>query len=251
MLSFSRAAGEKNMAAKNMAAHDGCEEYKNSGQNMAAHDADLHAQLSVANSLLSAMKERHQMKVTARRELEQQTTALQQVADESARRIGLLAEAEAACLQRLSLSRSLLGEAGQKLEGLRTRGAVAEEILRERTIRLGGLSERLLERKQQHRTLIQRVLEQRLRVGLLTWLRPHQLETALDRWGDTLQKRARNVERLRGATVLWRLSALHHGFAAWRAGARPQALARATAARVNRQQSAHQHLDRAIELRKR
>merc|ERR1719152_71662 len=78
------------------------------------------------------------------------------------------------------------------------------------------MSERLLERKQQSRELTRRALEQRLRVGLSSWLPSYRLEESLDRWRQTLVRRGENMKRLRGVAVLWRVSALSQALRTWR-----------------------------------
>ena len=208
---------------------------------------DLEARCSVARSLLAAIQERHSAQAEDRQDLEARSLELRERVDDSDQRCVTLGEAEAASEQRLQQMRSLLVESGRRIEGLRLRGAIAEELLQQRTIALGGLSERLLERKQQLRELTRRSLEQRLRVGLHAWLRPHRLEESLDRWRQTLVRRAENVERLRGVAVLWRLSAFHQALTAWRKAVQNEMEGHVEAA--GRRRKALRELDNAVALR--
>ena len=216
-----------------------------------AASREIEARCSVTKALLQAIQERHAAQVEGRSMIEENSVVLHTKVDDVDHRTTVLTEAEAASSKRLMLTRQLLVESGKRLEGLRVRGAVAEECLRERTITLGGMSERLLERKQQLRALTRRTLEQRLRVGLQAWLPSYRLEETLDRWRQTLVRRAENVERLRGVAVLWRLSALNQAVRTWQSTAtsqvRKERSGHAEAAAQRRR--AMQGLDRAVELR--
>ncbi len=77
----------------------------------------------------------------------------------------MLHQGNAACELRLALTRQCLADSGRKLEALRARGAIAEDLHRERTIQQGTLTERLLERREQLKELIRFALEQRVRVA--------------------------------------------------------------------------------------
>lgn len=157
-------------------------------------EASLDAQLAVHKSIL-------QHKSTRLAEVEADTAALLQRADELEERefaaeekIVMMKEGIDACDQRLVLTKQLMAESARKLEALRARGQVAEESHREKTIQLGVLGERLLERKQQLQQLTKHCLEQRLRVGLENW-RPLQTRAeGLRRWREHAAKNKATAE---------------------------------------------------------
>lgn len=106
-----------------------------------ATHAALEARLSVMRSLLADAGTRldaHEGTVEALRE---RAGELAVVEEEASTRVALLREGNAACERRLALTKTLIEESGRKIETLRTRGGMAEEMHREQTIQLGVLGE--------------------------------------------------------------------------------------------------------------
>ena len=97
----------------------------------------LEARCSVAHALLSSINERHEALESGRLALERTAAERYDLAEYSARRCQMLSEAASACKQRLALLRELLVAGGRKIEALRVRGAIAEELLRGKTIATG------------------------------------------------------------------------------------------------------------------
>lgn len=191
----------------------------------ALRDADaagraLDARLGVARSLLAHASKRLGAATDGRDFLEERADDLHKMVEERGRRVELLHEGAAACELRLALSRQCLADSGRKLEALRARGGVAEEVHREKTIHLGTLGERLLERREQLRELTRFALEQRVRVGLPHWLPARQQETALGQWREGIAAERRQRERLRGAVLLWQSANLGWALRGWRAALR-------------------------------
>ena len=147
----------------------------------AAHSA-LDAKLEVLRSFLDAATRRKQDVEADVESLQARADALDAREREATARISMLGEGSAACEQRITLTKQLLQESGQKLEALRARGGVAEEMHREQTMQLGVLGERLLERSQQLKAQTFHCLEQRIRVGLGSWVKEQKQAEALERW---------------------------------------------------------------------
>lgn len=175
----------------------------------------LDARLSVARTLLSSASKRLGDSADGIDHLDAMHAELLQIVEEKRRRADLLHQGNAACELRLALTRQCLADSGRKLEALRTRGAIAEELHREKTIQHGTLSERLLERREQLRELLRYGLEQRVRVGLRAWLPTHLQEDALGRWREGVARQRAYHDSLRGAVLLWKSSQLHQAVTAW------------------------------------
>ena len=185
----------------------------------------LDAKLSVMRSFLasrSAQFEEREVDVASMKTAAAELTSREVATKEN---IHNLKEGIGACEQRLALTKQLLHEGARKLEALRARGGVAEESHREKTIQLGVLGERLLERGQQVRALTLHCLEARLRIGLDAWLPTQRCAEALERWRAGAAERSAKREKMRGAALLWRAGALHGTLVSWQRGcARPTEL---------------------------
>ena len=159
----------------------------------------------------------------------------------------MLHQGNAACELRLALTRECLADSGRKLEALRGRGAIAEELHRERTIQQGTLTERLVERREQLKELIRFALEQRVRVGLRSWLPGYLQEEALGRWREGVEQQRAFHERLKGCVLLWHSHSLHQAIVAWRAGISRDATAKLEDRRRRALRGLEQAADRRIE----
>jgi hypothetical protein len=207
---------------------------------------ELQAKLSVARMLLSSAGQRLANQTDGQAYLEDRAVELQQMLDEHTRRVDMLHEGAAACELRLALSRQCLADSGHKLEALRTRGGIAEEVCREKTIQLGKIGERLLERREQLRELVRFSLEQRVRCGLAQWRPEALLSDALSLWRGSIIAQAALRERLRGVGLLWQSASLHAALRTWKAARRrPGTLASLD----KRRQNALRGLERAAEDR--
>lgn len=132
------------------------------------------------------------------------------------RELDLHTEALAARELRITLCRQLLKDDWAKLETLRYRGALAEELLRVKSLELGRVSEELSDRRRQLTAFSRHRLEQRVRVGIERWLPAHLCDEALGVWRERIASRHRQRERLRGVVRIWGGSALHAAWTSWR-----------------------------------
>eukprot|EP00966_Prymnesium_polylepis_P292860 6763938-Prymnesium_polylepis.1 len=149
------------------------------------------------------------------------TRLLRVRADDRTTTLGMHRAGLAARETRLVLSRQCLHEHAQKIEVLRARGGVAEELLRARSFQLGVASERLRERRQQLGDLTRRQLELRVRLGISKWLPQHLCAEALASWHAALTARRANRERQGGAVAKGRRTALQRALSVWRAESAP------------------------------
>ena len=177
----------------------------------------LDAKLTVMKAFLESSSKRLEARLADEASLRARGDELSVQEDTVTRTVSTLQEAIDACEQRLGLTKQLLHEGGLKLEALRARGGVAEEVHRDKTIQLGVLGERCLERNQQLKQITLHCLEQRLRVGLDAWRPTQRRAEALEAWCVVASKRRRHKERLQGCALLWRASALHRAMTRWTA----------------------------------
>lgn len=213
------AASEIMMLVESDAQRAACEEAE------ATRDA-LAAKMMVLRDHLKAYNERVERRDATAESLKERSEELALHAHDSEQTVELMREGISACDKRLDLTKQLLRESARKLEALRTRGGVAEEMHRAKTIALGVAGERLLERAQQLRAVTLHCMEQRLRVGLDTWLPMQKRGLALAKWRDAATSRRARLERLHGASRIWGVGALQHAVDVWlqRGGRLPPAL---------------------------
>ena len=164
----------------------------------------LDSRIELARSLIASRRHRQEQRAEERLELQARAQELQSITEAARDRVDMLHEGVAASEMRIALSRRSLAESSPKLEALRTRHAVAEEQHRIETIQIGSLCERLRERKQQLVALQRYALDQRIRVGLVSWRARQAKEEALLRWRATaLQEQvAAKRQTIEGAVIL-------------------------------------------------
>ena len=162
----------------------------------------LGAKLSVLRDHLEATKLRVKERDATAASLVERAEDLAAREHDSQVAVELIREGNAACDQRITLTKQLIQESARKIEALRARGGVAEEMHREKTIQLGVVGERLLERGQQLRAMTLHCMEQRLRVGLEAWLPMQRRAEALAKWREAAASRREKNERLLGAAMV-------------------------------------------------
>ena len=160
-----------------------------------AKNADLETHVQMANAILDARRSRHNQRKGDQVSMERHLQELHEVMEQLCTRRDLLVEGVLACDSRLALSRRNLAETMPALEALRAHSALAAEKLRLESIQLGLLHGRVAEKRQQLSALQQKVLEQRIRVGLLRWQPRYTLLRALGRWHQHYQDCKSKTER--------------------------------------------------------